>query len=64
MVHGLGASLLCCQYLIGHLFLIFVLLSRQVLAVPFCTALYGSPDRQYCDHLLYGQPQNASHGFV
>jgi len=63
MTRGLGISPLYHQYLILYTSLVLISLSRQILAVPICATLYGLPDRQSCNQLSYGAPQNVFHGF-
>ena len=37
-----------------YAYLLLTALLHTVVALPFCTALYGIPDTAYCDELLHG----------
>ncbi len=46
-IHRLRASFI-------HICLLLTTLIHTAAAIPFCTALYGTPDHESCDQLLYG----------
>ena len=44
-----------------YTYLLLTTLLHTVAAQPFCTALYGAPDRASCDQLLHGDDSSSGY---